>query len=72
MSQDMLKNINASMPDCIASRIRAGGVQQERNAINNVQFSDKSTEDFPVICYTDGSKIDGRVGFAFVVFRSGV
>ncbi|GFU54338.1 putative 115 kDa protein in type-1 retrotransposable element R1DM [Trichonephila clavipes] len=29
-------------------------------------------EDFPVICYTDGSKIDGRVGFAFVVFRSGV
>ncbi|GFV53971.1 RNase H domain-containing protein [Trichonephila clavipes] len=43
----------------------------ERNAINIVQFSDKST-DFPVICYTDGSKIDGRVGFAFVVFRSGV
>ncbi|GFW99048.1 uncharacterized protein TNCV_1782671 [Trichonephila clavipes] len=35
-------------------------------------FSDKCTEDFPVICYTDGSKIDGRVGFAFVVFRSGV
>ncbi|GFU66023.1 hypothetical protein TNCV_4515771 [Trichonephila clavipes] len=34
--------------------------------------SDKSTEDFPVICYNDGSKIDGRVGFAFVVFRSGV
>ncbi|GFS59862.1 RNase H domain-containing protein [Trichonephila clavipes] len=45
---------------------------QERNAINIVQFSDKSTEDFPVICYTDGSKIDGRVGFAFVVLRSGV
>ncbi|GFT96440.1 uncharacterized protein TNCV_5021661 [Trichonephila clavipes] len=44
----------------------------QRNAINTVQFSDKSTEDFPVICYTDGSKIDGRVGFAFVVFRSGV
>ncbi|GFV39542.1 uncharacterized protein TNCV_1367831 [Trichonephila clavipes] len=44
----------------------------ERNAINIVQFSDKSTEDFPVICYTDGSKIDGSVGFAFVVFRSGV
>ncbi|GFU78459.1 hypothetical protein TNCV_2300711 [Trichonephila clavipes] len=43
----------------------------ERNAINIVQFSDKST-DFPVICYTDGSKIDGRVGFAFAVFRSGV
>ncbi|GFU52807.1 putative 115 kDa protein in type-1 retrotransposable element R1DM [Trichonephila clavipes] len=39
----------------------------ERNAINIVHFSDKSTEDFPVICYTDG-----RVGFAFVVFRSGV
>ncbi|GFS52360.1 uncharacterized protein TNCV_4850721 [Trichonephila clavipes] len=44
----------------------------ERIAINIVQFSDKNTEDFPVICYTDGSKIDGRVGFAFVVFRSGV
>ncbi|GFT37047.1 acetoacetyl-CoA synthetase [Trichonephila clavipes] len=44
----------------------------ERNAINIVQFSDKSTEDFPVISYTYGSKIDGRVGFAFVVFRSGV
>ncbi|GFT98383.1 transposable element Tc3 transposase [Trichonephila clavipes] len=44
----------------------------ERNAINIVRFSDKSTEDFTVICYTDGSKIDGRVGFAFVVFRSGV
>ncbi|GFT18746.1 RNase H domain-containing protein [Trichonephila clavipes] len=44
----------------------------ERNAITVVQFSDKSTEDFPVICYTDGSKIDGRVGFAFVVFRSDV
>ncbi|GFU11747.1 hypothetical protein TNCV_1465131 [Trichonephila clavipes] len=27
----------------------------------SIQFSDKSTEDFPVICYTDGSKIDGRV-----------
>ncbi|GFW03397.1 reverse transcriptase domain-containing protein [Trichonephila clavipes] len=44
----------------------------ERNAINIVKFSDKSTEDFPVICYTDGSKFDGRVGFAFVVFKSGV
>ncbi|GFT84817.1 uncharacterized protein TNCV_2767981 [Trichonephila clavipes] len=44
----------------------------ERNAINIVQFSDKSTEDSPVICCTDVSKIDGRVGFAFVVFRSGV
>ncbi|GFU43775.1 RNase H domain-containing protein [Trichonephila clavipes] len=44
----------------------------ERNAINIVQFSDKITDDFSVICYTDGSKIDGRVGFAFVVFRSGV
>ncbi|GFT58904.1 RNase H domain-containing protein [Trichonephila clavipes] len=44
----------------------------KRNDINVVQFSDKSTEDFPVICYTDGSKIDGRVGFALVVFRSGV
>ncbi|GFX57332.1 RNase H domain-containing protein [Trichonephila clavipes] len=47
-------------------------LMKRRNAINIVQFSDKSTEEFPVICYTDGSKIDGRVGFAFVVFRSGV
>ncbi|GFW02816.1 uncharacterized protein TNCV_3732161 [Trichonephila clavipes] len=44
----------------------------ERNAIDIIQFSDKSTDDFLVICYTDGSKINGRVGFAFVVFRSGV
>ncbi|GFW90225.1 uncharacterized protein TNCV_2120921 [Trichonephila clavipes] len=44
----------------------------KRKAINTVQFSDKSTEDFPVICYTGVSKTDGRVGFAFVVFRSGV
>ncbi|GFV18369.1 uncharacterized protein TNCV_4898721 [Trichonephila clavipes] len=44
----------------------------ERNAINSIQLSDKSTDDFHVICYTDGSKIDGRVGFAFVVFMSGV
>ncbi|GFU63002.1 hypothetical protein TNCV_29131 [Trichonephila clavipes] len=45
---------------------------QERNAINIVQFSEKSTVDFLVICYADDSKIDGRVGFSFVVFRSGV
>ncbi|GFV56489.1 RNase H domain-containing protein [Trichonephila clavipes] len=45
---------------------------QERNAINIIQISDKSTDNCPVFCYTDGSKIDGRVGFAFVVFRSGV
>ncbi|GFT59989.1 uncharacterized protein TNCV_2686781 [Trichonephila clavipes] len=45
---------------------------QERNAINIIiQFSDKSTDDFPVICCTVGSKIDARVGSAFVVFRSG-
>ncbi|GFS62498.1 RNase H domain-containing protein [Trichonephila clavipes] len=44
----------------------------ESNAINIIQLSDKSTDDLPVICYTDGSKIDGRVGFAFVVFRSDV
>ncbi|GFW22123.1 hypothetical protein TNCV_1632531 [Trichonephila clavipes] len=44
----------------------------ERNTINIIQLSDKSTNDFPVICYTDGSKIDGRIGFALVVFRSGV
>ncbi|GFX09700.1 RNase H domain-containing protein [Trichonephila clavipes] len=44
----------------------------ERNSMNIIQLSNKSTDDFPVIGYTDGSKIDGRVGFAFVVFRSGV
>ncbi|GFW16945.1 RNase H domain-containing protein [Trichonephila clavipes] len=43
----------------------------ERNAITIIQLSDKSTDDFSVIYYTDESKIDGRVGFAFVVFRSG-
>ncbi|GFU30091.1 putative 115 kDa protein in type-1 retrotransposable element R1DM [Trichonephila clavipes] len=35
----------------------------ERNAINIVQFSDKSTEDFPVICCTDSSKIDFAFGY---------
>ncbi|GFS48540.1 RNase H domain-containing protein [Trichonephila clavipes] len=44
----------------------------ESNAINIIQLSDKSPDDFPVICYTDGSEIDGRADFAFVVFRSGV
>lgn len=43
----------------------------ERNAINIIQFSNKTTDDFPIICYTDGSKIDGKVGLAFVVFRDG-
>ncbi|GFW26957.1 hypothetical protein TNCV_1377961 [Trichonephila clavipes] len=37
----------------------------ERNAINIIQHSDKSTDDFDVVYYTDG-----RVGFGFVVFRS--
>ncbi|GFV54204.1 uncharacterized protein TNCV_1496811 [Trichonephila clavipes] len=54
------------------TKLRTRLSDKKRNAINIVQFSDKSTEDFPVICYTDGGKIDGRVGFAFVVFRSGV
>ncbi|GFY29132.1 hypothetical protein TNCV_4722601 [Trichonephila clavipes] len=31
----------------------------ERNAVNIIQLSDKSTDDFFVICYTDDSKIDG-------------
>ncbi|GFX92908.1 uncharacterized protein TNCV_914581 [Trichonephila clavipes] len=64
------------LPSRIRQPVDAGAgwnrKRKERNAINTVQFSDKSAEDFPVICYTDGSKIDGRVGFAFVVFRSGV
>ncbi|GFW47803.1 retrovirus-related Pol polyprotein from type-1 retrotransposable element R1 [Trichonephila clavipes] len=69
-----MENLSASSIsnyDCILSPFFIPH-PSERNAINIVQFSDKSTEDFPVICYTDGSKIDGRVGFAFVVFRSGV
>ncbi|GFV80867.1 hypothetical protein TNCV_3517341 [Trichonephila clavipes] len=43
--------------DCILSPFFIPHLS-ERNAITIVQFSDKSTEDFPVICYTDGSKID--------------
>lgn len=43
----------------------------ERNAINIIDFN-PSVEEFPVYCYTDGSKIDGKVGFAFVVFRGGI
>ncbi|GFU75372.1 uncharacterized protein TNCV_2941271 [Trichonephila clavipes] len=70
----ILENLSASSIsnyDCILSPFFIPH-PSERIAINIVQFSDKNTEDFPVICYTDGSKIDGRVGFAFVVFRSGV
>ncbi|GFW34589.1 uncharacterized protein TNCV_952171 [Trichonephila clavipes] len=69
-----MENLSASSIsnyDCILSPFFIPH-PSERNAINIVQFSGKSTEDFLVICYTDGSKIDGRVGFAFVVFRSGV
>ncbi|GFU13099.1 RNase H domain-containing protein [Trichonephila clavipes] len=69
-----MENLSASSIsnyDCILSPFFIPH-PSERNAINIVQFSDKSTEDFLVICYTDGSKIDGKVGFAFVVFRSGV
>ncbi|GFW61582.1 RNase H domain-containing protein [Trichonephila clavipes] len=68
--RENLSTSSISNYDCILSPFFIPH-PSERNAIN-IQFSDKSTEDFPVICYTDGSKIDGRVGFAFVVFRSGV
>ncbi|GFS62982.1 uncharacterized protein TNCV_2054521 [Trichonephila clavipes] len=44
---------------------------KDRSVIRKVQHKWHTGHDFPVICYTDGSKIDGRVGFAFV-FRSGV
>ncbi|GFX97821.1 uncharacterized protein TNCV_4904721 [Trichonephila clavipes] len=74
MVQQMKENLSASSIsnyDCILSPFFIPH-PSERNAINIVQFSDKSIEDFPIICYTDGSKIDGKVGFAFVVFRSGV
>ncbi|GFV64871.1 RNase H domain-containing protein [Trichonephila clavipes] len=66
-----LSTFSISNYDCILSPFFLPH-PSKRNAINIVQFSDKSTEDFPVICYTDDSKIDRRVGFAFVVFRSGV
>ncbi|GFX01680.1 uncharacterized protein TNCV_4279601 [Trichonephila clavipes] len=69
--RENLSTSSISYYDCILSPFFIPH-PSERNAINIVQFSDKSTEDFPVICYTDGSKIDRRVGFAFVVFRSGV
>ncbi|GFV94611.1 uncharacterized protein TNCV_3826781 [Trichonephila clavipes] len=65
------ENFSASISnyDCIVSLFLPH--PSKRNAINTVQFSDNGTEDFCYF-YTDGSKIDGRVGFAFVVFRSGV
>ncbi|GFX51698.1 hypothetical protein TNCV_5014011 [Trichonephila clavipes] len=73
ISNDLLSKLNnLTCCEIIAFADDILVCSQERNAINIVQFSDKSTEDFPVICYTDGSKIDGRVGFAFLVFRSGV
>ncbi|GFU89705.1 uncharacterized protein TNCV_2265951 [Trichonephila clavipes] len=35
-------------------------------------FFNKFMGDFPVICYTDCSKMDDRVGFTFVVFRNSI
>ncbi|GFU27658.1 hypothetical protein TNCV_3825661 [Trichonephila clavipes] len=47
-------------------------VAREKHHQYYSQLGDKSTNDFPVICYTDSSKIDDRVDFTLVVFRSGV
>ncbi|GFV92713.1 RNase H domain-containing protein [Trichonephila clavipes] len=69
--QENLSASSISNHDCILSPFFLPH-PSKRNAIHIVQFSDKSADDFPVIYYTDGSEIDARVGFAFVVFRSGV
>lgn len=43
----------------------------ERNAIKSFH-NNKISNDFHFVCYTDGSKIHGKDGFEFIVFRDGL
>ncbi|GBL90012.1 hypothetical protein AVEN_178409-1 [Araneus ventricosus] len=40
----------------------------ERSAINLFSYYKNIENNFPVVCFTDGSKINSRAGLAFVVF----
>ncbi|GBN71717.1 hypothetical protein AVEN_270918-1 [Araneus ventricosus] len=41
----------------------------ERSSINLVSCYKNIEDKFPVVCFTDGSKINSKVGLAFVVFQ---
>ncbi|GBM57926.1 hypothetical protein AVEN_205999-1 [Araneus ventricosus] len=41
----------------------------ERSPINLVSYYKNIEDNFPVVCFTDGSKINSKVGLAFVVFK---
>ncbi|GBM70459.1 hypothetical protein AVEN_15992-1 [Araneus ventricosus] len=41
----------------------------ERSPINLVSYYKSIEDNFPVVCTTDGSKINSKVGLAFVVFQ---
>ncbi|GBN02117.1 hypothetical protein AVEN_191269-1 [Araneus ventricosus] len=41
----------------------------ERSPINLVSYYQNIEDNFPVVCFTDGSKINSKVGLAFVVFQ---
>ncbi|GBM01462.1 hypothetical protein AVEN_209283-1 [Araneus ventricosus] len=44
----------------------------ERSPINLVSYYQNIEDNFPVVCFTDGSKINSKVGLAFVVFQDHV
>ncbi|GBL91348.1 hypothetical protein AVEN_203498-1 [Araneus ventricosus] len=41
----------------------------ERSPINLVSYYKNIEDNFPVVCFTDGSKIISNVGLSFVVFQ---
>ncbi|GBO15458.1 hypothetical protein AVEN_5579-1 [Araneus ventricosus] len=41
----------------------------ERSPINLVGYYENIEDNIPVVCFTDGSKINSKVGLAFVVFQ---
>ncbi|GBM55577.1 hypothetical protein AVEN_74535-1 [Araneus ventricosus] len=40
----------------------------QRSPINLVRYYKSIEDNFPVVCFTDGSKINSKVGLVFVVF----
>ncbi|XP_055931941.1 uncharacterized protein LOC129962227 [Argiope bruennichi] len=41
----------------------------ERFPLNVISYHNNIEDNFPVVCFTDGSKINNKVGLAFVVFQ---
>lgn len=44
----------------------------ERLPVQVLECTDVDENSFSIVCYTDGSKIDDKVGFAYVIFENGV